>query len=105
MEKAALAIVKRIAEDFPGVQWFRIHLSTQGTRARLLVQEDTTGHGTTKPVHHNCSRPWVYSLCSGRIEATTIRSPCTTIREKPALTVTRERTCALVKTKHSQKYI
>jgi len=31
MEKAALAIVKRIAEDFPGVQWFRLHLSMQGS--------------------------------------------------------------------------
>ena len=35
------------------VQWLRIRLSTQGTWARALVQEDPTCHGATKPVHHN----------------------------------------------------
>ena len=57
--ESSLGYSKRIAEDFPGIQWFRIPLSTQGTRAGSLVQEDTTGHGTTKPVHHNYSRSWV----------------------------------------------
>ena len=31
MQRTALAIIKRTAEDFPGVQWFRIHLSMQRT--------------------------------------------------------------------------
>ena len=35
------------------VQWLRIHLPMQGTRAQALVQEDPTCHGATKPVHHN----------------------------------------------------
>ena len=35
------------------VQWFRIHLPMQGTQVQFLVQEDSTGHRTTKPVHHS----------------------------------------------------
>ena len=35
------------------VQWLRIHLPTQGTWVRALVQEDPTCRGTTKPVCHN----------------------------------------------------
>ena len=35
------------------VQWLRIHLPMQGTRARALVWEDPTSRGATKPVHHN----------------------------------------------------
>ena len=34
-------------------QWLRIRLPLQGTRARSLVQEDSTCHGATKPVSHN----------------------------------------------------
>ena len=34
-------------------QWLRIHLPTQGTRVRSLVQEDPTCHGATKPMCHN----------------------------------------------------
>ena len=39
--------------DFLVVQWLRIHLAVQGTQVRSLVQEDSTGLGATKPVHHN----------------------------------------------------
>ena len=35
------------------VQWLRIHLPMRGTRVRVLVREDPTRHGATKPVHHN----------------------------------------------------
>ena len=35
------------------VQWLRIRLPMQGTRARALVQEDPTGLRATKPVRHN----------------------------------------------------
>ena len=35
------------------VQWLRIHLPTQATWVRALVQEDPTSHGATKPVCHN----------------------------------------------------
>ena len=34
-------------------QWLRIRLPMQGTRVRVLVQEDPTCHGATKPVRHN----------------------------------------------------
>ena len=35
------------------VQWLRIHLPMQGTRVRVLVQEDATCCGATKPMLHN----------------------------------------------------
>ena len=31
-------------------QWLRIRLPMQGTQVRALGQEDSTGHGATKPV-------------------------------------------------------
>ena len=34
------------------VQWLGIRLPMQGTRVRVLVREDPTCHGETKPVHH-----------------------------------------------------
>ena len=34
-------------------QWLRIHLPMQGTWVRVLVWEDPTCHGATKPVRHN----------------------------------------------------
>ena len=34
-------------------QWLRIQLPMQGTWVRVLVQEDTTCRGATKPVRHN----------------------------------------------------
>ena len=34
-------------------QWLRIRLPMQGTRVQVLVREDPTCHGATKPVHHN----------------------------------------------------
>ena len=34
-------------------QWLRIRLPMQGTRVQVLVREDPTCHGATKPVRHN----------------------------------------------------
>ena len=34
-------------------QLLRIHLPMQGTRVQVLVREDPTSHGATKPVCHN----------------------------------------------------
>ncbi|KAJ8785661.1 hypothetical protein J1605_007258 [Eschrichtius robustus] len=34
-------------------QWLRIRLPMQGTRVRVLVREDPTCRGATKPVRHN----------------------------------------------------
>ena len=34
-------------------QWLRICLPMQDTRVRILVREDPTCHGATKPVRHN----------------------------------------------------
>ena len=36
------------------VQWLRICLLMQGTRVRVLVWEDPTCRGATRPVSHNC---------------------------------------------------
>lgn len=32
----------------------RIHLPMQGTRVQSVVWKDPTGHGETRPVHHDC---------------------------------------------------
>ena len=34
-------------------RWLRIHLPMQGTQVQALVREDTTCHGTAKPMSHN----------------------------------------------------
>ena len=36
------------------VPWVRIHLPTQEMGLRSLVWEDSTHHGATKPMRHNC---------------------------------------------------
>ena len=41
------------------VQWLRIHLPMQGTRVRVLVWEDPTCRGVTKPV---CPNYWACAL-------------------------------------------
>ena len=33
-------------------QWIRIHLPMQGTQVQSLIQENSTCHRATKPVHH-----------------------------------------------------
>ena len=35
------------------VQWIKVRLPMEGAWVQSLVQEDSTGHGATKPVHHN----------------------------------------------------
>ena len=44
-------------------QWLRILLPVQGTRVRALDQEDPTGCGATKPVHHNYQAYAVEPTC------------------------------------------
>ena len=39
--------------DFPGGAVVKNRLPMQGTRVQLLVWEDPTCHGATKPVRHN----------------------------------------------------
>ena len=80
-------------------QCLRIRLSMQGTQVRALVQEDPTCHGAAKPVRHNY---WACALeaashnywspcattteacapraCALQREATTVRSPCITMK-------------------------
>ena len=36
------------------VQWLKICLPMQGMQVRSLVGKDSTCHGATKPVGHNC---------------------------------------------------
>ena len=40
-------------QDFPGVQWLRIHLPMQETQVRSLVREDPACHVAAEPVCHN----------------------------------------------------
>ena len=71
------------------VQWLRIRLPMQGTRVRALVQEDPTGHGATKPVHHNywarAPRARAPQLLSPRATTTEAHVPraCALQQEKP----------------------
>ena len=39
--------------DFPGAQWIRICLPTQGTQVWSLIWEDLTCYRTKQPMHHN----------------------------------------------------
>ena len=48
-------------------QWIRIYPPMQGTWVQSLVQEDSTCHRATKPVHHNY---WVHALERTRISNT-----------------------------------
>ena len=58
-------------------QWLRTCLPMQGTWVRPLVREDPTCRWATKPVCHN------YWACAPQREATTMRSPCTTMKSRP----------------------
>ena len=44
---------KKISGATLVVQWLKIHLPTQGTQVRALVQDDPTCRRATKPVQHN----------------------------------------------------
>ena len=73
------------------VLWLIICLPMQGTGVWLLLWEDPTCHGTTKPVQHDY---WASALepvshnywspCSTTREATTIRSPLHTMKTQQA---------------------
>ena len=62
------------------VQWLRIPLPMQETQVQSLVQEDSTCHGATKPVHnyralHSGARePQLLSLCAATPEPTLSRA-------------------------------
>jgi len=60
------------------IQWLRTCLAMQGTPVRSLVQEDPTCKGATKP---ELLSPRTWSPCPTAREATSRRSPRTTIRE------------------------
>ena len=76
-------------------QWLRIHLPMQGTWVQVLVREDPTCCGATKPIRHNywtCAlepashnywSPCAKSPCSTTKEATAMRSPCTATKSSP----------------------
>ena len=64
-------------------QWLKIRLPMQGMWVRALVRDDPTYHGATKPVSHNNWSPCAYSPCSATREATTMRSPHTTMKSSP----------------------
>ena len=48
------SVRKWLFRTSPVAQWLRICLPRRGTRGHSPVWEDPTGHGATKPVHHNC---------------------------------------------------
>ena len=65
------------------VQWLGIHLPTQGTQVRPLVQEDPTCRRVIKPVRHNY---WACALEPVRVPQTAeARAPraCAPQQEKP----------------------
>ena len=76
-------------------QWLRIRLPMQGTWVRVLVREDPTCHGATKPVCHNywarvpqllksaCLEPNKYVSYSATREATAMRSLRTATKSSP----------------------
>ena len=79
------------------VQWLRIRLPTQGTWVRVLVREDPTWHGATKPMCRNywacalqptCHNYWAHVL--QRLKPTHLepvlrkrRGHCTTMKSSP----------------------
>ena len=74
------------------VQWLRIHLPTQGTRVRSLVQEDSTCLWATRPMYHNDCNHWSLSAQEPTLwtrGATALRSPHSAIGEQPLLATTR----------------
>ena len=90
--------------------WSIVRLSVQETQVQSMVGDDPTCHGATKPMYHNywacapepgncncwaachsCRAGVPWSLGSAAREATAIRSPHATTREKPLLTTTRAR--------------
>ena len=64
-------------------QWLRIFLPMQGTRVRVLVREDPTCRGATKPMCHNywAHVPQLLSPCAATTEARAPRAR--TPQEKP----------------------
>ena len=91
-------------------QWWRVCLPMQETQVRFLIQEDPKCHGAMKPMHH---KYWAYALghrshnywahmpqllnpdalepMFHKREAATDRSLCTSTRQQPPLTRTREK--------------
>ena len=45
--------IEIVSGAFLVVQWLRICHAEQGTQAQLLIQEDPTCQGPTKPKHHS----------------------------------------------------
>jgi len=68
------------------IQWLRISLPIKGTQVQSLVQEDSTRHRVTKPMH---LEPVLCNRRSHRNE-----KPRQHSEEQPLLTTTREKhTC------------
>ena len=63
------------------VQWLGLCLSLQETQVWSPVQEDSTCHRVTGPMHHNCWACAPQSTCSTTREATLTRSLCNATRE------------------------
>ena len=85
-----------------GGQWLRILLLMQATQVRSLVQEDSSCHGTPKPLHH---KYWACTLepmlCNKRSHHN--EKPAQVNEEYPLITATRESPCTATKTHPSQK--
>ena len=63
------------------VQWLGLCLPLQETQVWSLVQEDSTCHRVTGPMHHNRWACAPQSPCSATREATLTRSLCNATRE------------------------
>ena len=94
---ATLSEMPQVSQGFPGGSVVKNPPAVQETWVRPLVEEESTCHGTAKPVCHNywacapepgkatnteaCTSQ---NLCSATRGAAAVRSPPTTTREKPA---------------------
>ena len=85
------------------VQWLRIHLAMPETLVQSLIWGDSTCCGAAKPVHDNYRARESWNPHSMTKEATAMRSPLVTTREKSLLTATRESPRAAAKTQNSKK--
>ena len=66
-------------------QWLRICLLMQGTRVRVLVWEDPTCRGATRPVSHNYWACASGACAPQREEAAIVRGPRAAMKRGPRL--------------------
>ena len=72
-----------IKEPITGLPWWQICLPMKRTQVRSLLREDSACHGAAKTCEPHLLSPCAKGLCSAPREATTVKSPCTTVKNNP----------------------